>query len=916
TREIQFLPECTRLTGTYFPGRGTTLLSQLQSAGLYPTVAAPQLREGSPAGPIVGSKQVSAGYVLAMTNPSGSGTIYYTIDGNDPHILYTPTTGATASSVAPTAIAYTTPITINNTTTVKARVLNASGTWTALNEAVFTVGLALPSVRITEIMYNPPGGNAHEFIEIQNTGTTPVDLSGWYFQGIEFYFPLGTILNAGARLVLANNDGRSGAFAAQYPGVTPFGWFGGSLDNSGERIALFDATGRIISAVTYDDTIPWSTSPDGGGYSLEIVDANGDPNDPSNWKASNGLKGTPGTPNSPPASQSVVLNEVLTGGSGFIELLNTTASPVGIGGWEIRGSAIATIPVATTIPANDYYVVNLTLPSKEGSIAIYSNGSLTTRVDAVTWGNQVAGYAIGRISGNWTLCTPTSGAANLAATLAPPSNLAINEWLANPEPGASDWLELYNKHASQPVALAGVFVQTSTQVFPIRALTFVAPLGWVQLFADELPGGNHLGLKLDASGTTLSLLDISNTLFDSVTFGPQVQSVTSGRLPDGTGAITAFPGSASPGATNYLASSYTGPVLNEVLARNVSGDMAPWGTRADWCELQNPNAGGVDLGGMRLGRTNDFAAAWTIPAGTNIAGNGFLAFWCDGSRSADTVTGANLNTGFSLGDFSDGLYLFNASGQLVSFIEWGAQVIDRSIGRDAGTWKLLSTPTREAATAGGAVLGAVTNLRINEWAAALPGGDWFELYNLDANPVALSGLYLTDDPGEVGRTKYQIAPLSFLGGSASESAWVQLLADGVTLLGRNHVNFQLDGGAEYLPLFNKDASGTAIYAVSFGLQVVSATQGRIVDGQSIQVGLIPTPGTRNLMVPIISGQPLPQTVAANSPANFGATVIGSEPLTVQWKKNGVDIQNAISNPLQIGSAAESDDGLYSVVATN
>src|SRR4030095_15770013 len=468
----------------------------------------------------------------------------------------------------------------------------------------------------------------------------------------------------------------------------------------------------------------------------------------------------------------------------------------------------------------------------------------------------------------------------------------------------------------QPVALAGVFVQTSTQVFPIRALTFVAPLGWVQLFADELPGGNHLGLKLDASGTTLSLLDISNTLFDSVTFGPQVQSVTSGRLPDGTGAITAFPGSARPGATNYLASGYTGPVLNEVLARNVSGDMAPWGTRADWCELQNPNAGVVDLGGMRLGRTNDFAAAWTIPAGTNIAGNGFLAFWGGGSRSGGTVTGANLNTGFSLGDFSDGLYLFNASGQLVSFIEWGAQVIDRSIGRDAGTWKLLSTPTREAATAGGAVLGAVTNLRINEWAAALPGGDWFELYNLDANPVALSGLYLTDDPGEVGRTKYQIAPLSFLGGSASESAWVQLLADGVTLLGRNHVNFQLDGGAEYLRLSNNDASVTAIDAVSFGLQVVSATQGRIVDGQSVQVGLIRAPGTRNLMVPIFSGQPLPQTVAANSPASFGATVIGSEPLTFQWKKNGVDIQNATSNPLQIGSAAESDDGLYSVVATN
>src|SRR5678810_712602 len=45
TRESQWLAECTRLTGTYFPGRPATLLSQLQSASLYPSAAAPQLRQ-------------------------------------------------------------------------------------------------------------------------------------------------------------------------------------------------------------------------------------------------------------------------------------------------------------------------------------------------------------------------------------------------------------------------------------------------------------------------------------------------------------------------------------------------------------------------------------------------------------------------------------------------------------------------------------------------------------------------------------------------------------------------------------------------------------------------------------------------------------------------------------------------------
>jgi hypothetical protein len=297
TRESHFLPECTRLTGTYFPGRATTLRSQLTSAGLYPSLAAPEYRQNTTSGAIIGTSQVSPGSIVAMNRPGGAGTIYYTTDGNDPHIYYTPTTGASATSIAATAIAYTTPLTINATTTIKSRILSG-GIWSALNEATFTIGAALPSVRITEIMYNPPGGNAHEFIELQNTGAQAVDLSSWYLDGVSFVFPLGTILNPSDRLVLANSDGQTGSFAAQYPGVAVFGWYGGSLDNNGERVALIDAAGRTIVSVDFDDTLPWPTTPDGGGYSLEIRDPNGDPDSAANWKASGALKGTPGQANS------------------------------------------------------------------------------------------------------------------------------------------------------------------------------------------------------------------------------------------------------------------------------------------------------------------------------------------------------------------------------------------------------------------------------------------------------------------------------------------------------------------------------------------------------------------------------------------------------------------------------------------
>ncbi len=166
TRENQWLAENTRLVNIYFPGRPATLLTQLRAAGLYPSVAAPEYRQDTTSGGLVGSSRVSAGFVLAMNNPGATGTIYYTTDGNDPHIYYTPTTGATGSSTAATAQTYTAPLTINLTTTIKSRILS-NGTWSALNEATLAVGIPVVPIAITEIMYDPPN-SAHEFVELQN----------------------------------------------------------------------------------------------------------------------------------------------------------------------------------------------------------------------------------------------------------------------------------------------------------------------------------------------------------------------------------------------------------------------------------------------------------------------------------------------------------------------------------------------------------------------------------------------------------------------------------------------------------------------------------------------------------------------------------------------------------------------------
>ncbi|MCX6905492.1 MAG: lamin tail domain-containing protein, partial [Verrucomicrobia bacterium] len=310
---------------------------------------------------------------------------------------------------------------------------------------------------------------------------------------------------------------------------------------------------------------------------------------------------------------------------------------------------------------------------------------------------------------------------------------------------------------------------------------------------------------------------------DQVLYGAQVQGVSQGRLPNGSATIVSFAGTASPGASNYLAN-YTGPVLNEVLARNQSAVVSPWGDFSDFVEIGNSSASAYDLSGMSLSTDAFTPGVFVFPPGTIMAASSYLAVWWESARPVSTVAGGALNSGLTLDGNSGGVYLFNALGQLVNFVEYGFQVPNLSMGLSAGGWKLLATPTPGATNSSPAALGAASQLRFNEWMAApLSGNDWFELYNLDPLPVDLSGMYLTDDPSILGQTNTPVAPLSFIGGKS----WTLWQADNHLGDGRNHVNFALDEQGEMLVLY--DANLTLMDAVSFGQQSPGVSQGRLPD---------------------------------------------------------------------------------------
>ncbi len=858
TRETHWLAEHYRMTNIYFNVRPGIVLSQLRTAGLYPSVDAPEFREGSATGVLLGSRRVSAGFVLAMRNPNASGTIYFTTNGADPRVYY-------SGQVNSNALVYTAPMTLTRTVTIKARVLSGT-TWSALNEATFTVGeLGLP-LRITEIMYNPPGGNAYEFIEIQNTGVVPLNIGRFSFQGITYVFPDDTVLAPGAVIVLVNNANPA-QFAARYPGVVVFGYYAGNLDNGGERIALLDRAGRTVAAVHYDDEGGWPLEPDGGGRSLEIIDPWGDPNAPANWRASPVLYGTPGLVPDRPALGTVVLNEVMADNASavsnagtypdWVELHNRGSNPMDVSNWSLTDSSNPrkfVFPGGTVIPAGGYLVVwcdsATNLPGLHTGFALDRDGETvslfdagTNRVDAVTFGVQLTDYSIGRIGEQWQLTVPTPGMTNVAAAVAAPTNLVINEWLANSVPGGADWLELFNRASNAPVALTGLGFSTTNAVFWYNALSFIAPRGYMQLFADELPGPRHLEFKLPAESGFIVLHDPGGEEIDRVTYGPQLEGVSQGRLPDGTTNIMSFHGSASPGASNYLLA-WTGPVLNEVLARNQRAVVSPWGNYADYIELFNPTATNFALAGMALGKSLAPGDRWNFPVGTTVPAGGYIVVWCDGSRAASTSSTGPLNAGFDLPGETGVLYLFNSAGQVVDSVEYGFQVEDLPIGRFAGQWRLLAQPTPGITNAAPAALGAVTNLCINEWLAApASGDDWFELYNRSELPVELSGLYLTDDPSTAGIAKSPVPPLSFIGGRK----WVLFVADGNPAAGADHVDFKLDANGETIRIYQWRTN--LIDAVDFGLQQSGVSQGRLPDGAHTIVSFpqTATPGSANYL---------------------------------------------------------------------
>ena len=509
--------------------------------------------------------------------------------------------------------------------------------------AVIPVGAA--AIKVNEVESN--GGTPGDWVEFYNTGTAPVDLSGFRFRDndnarVPYTIPANTIIQPGGYLVLDEAQ---------------FGFGLGAADEA----RLFEPNGTTLVdsySWTAHATLTYGRCPDGtGAWATTTLSTKGAANDCSVLIKINEIESQNGVPGD------------------WIELYNPSASSVDIGGYVFRDNAATgyVIPAGTTIPANGYFVIeeavlSFGIGAPDEARLFRPDG--TTLVDSYSWSAHAAttyGRCPDGTGGFTTTAAPTKGAANNCAS--PATTIKVNEVESNLGlPG--DWVEFYNTGVAA-VDLGGYeFRDNDNSRLPyiIPANTVIQPGGFLVL--DEAQFGFGLGAgdqaRLFAPGGV--------TLVDSYTWTAHA-STTYARCPDGTGAFQTATTSTK-GTANDCGAAVR---INEVES---SG-----GAPGDWVELFNAGAATVDLSGYVL-RDNDNASNYALPAGSTIAAGGYLV-----------VDEAQF--GFGLGG-SDAARLFLPGGtSLVDSYTWTAHATT-SYGRcpnGNGPFATTSIPTKGAANA-------------------------------------------------------------------------------------------------------------------------------------------------------------------------------------------------------------------------
>lgn len=744
------------------------------------------------------------------------------------------------------------------------------------------------SIRINEILTD--NGNAilsgrrtRGMVELCNFGTAPADISGmglttsldiphWYV------FPENTVLGAGEFIVLEDGFSRIGEYDS----------LGFELEKHGGSLYLHgraDHGGKLLDSVSYGIQA--------ANYSLGRINE-------SALTLCVASFGAPNKQLPLSSAARLCINEWMCDGNfimpeSFIELYNRTSQPINFGGCYLSNSAGSLlhyrVPELSFIEAGGrilFYADEKTqlgadhLPFKlnpEMGIILLSDSDSNV-IDRVQYGSQFTDISEGRTpDGNNRILSftqPTPGYPNMESA-ADESILIISDtfslldlgdqwryyqegsldgiawmstqyddsrWLSGPGLLGVEDSSLPSPGLQTPMTLGRPTCYFRTSFTMEKSLTdsildikmvlddgAVIYLNGAPIYTNRMPPGVPLYNTFAGTG-------VGNAVEESVTLkgislnqgknviAAEVHQVHSGSADFVWGMSLA----ASQLTTNILATSANVLRLNEVMSLGGAGD---------YVEFYNPSDYPIDLSNVGFTDNPANPYRWMFPTNTLLNSKSFLKLPSLGVPPSP----AQLSITIPLSPEGKGLYLFNTKergGGLIDAVQYGLQTAGYSIGRvpdGMGQWTLnVPTPGQSHHKA---VLGDPSLLRINEWMASpLKGDDWIEIYNSGLSPVALGGLYLSDDL--LNPFESPIAPLSFIG--SAESGFALFYATGEITTGKNHAGFALKKTGESLGLFSP--VGVLLDSVVFGPQTQGVSEGRLPDGNA-EIVSFPTTASPN-----------------------------------------------------------------------
>ena len=585
---------------------------------------------------------------------------------------------------------------------------------------------AVSPVRINEVHVQSLLSPQPDFVEVKNLGEAVVDLSGWTLRDGDdntFTFPDGTALDQAGLLGIwcgaVDGDGLRASFG---------------LDQAGDSVALFDADGQRVDAVTF------------GAIGSSIVrTANG-------WTTAKPTFGKLNQPTQPATLTNLVINEWLAdageGGRDWLELYNPDANaPALITGLHIRvdQEVDGLHRIATISPRGHIRVwldtrpgaghVDLSLPSDGATITLITAEGI--EFATMNYAKQKSGVSEGlRPDGSSRKVKFTKGATPGAPNIVPDYNgPRINEVLAFSRNATSDWVEFHNDTGSD-MSLDGVSLSRRADgvgdwIFPMGSTIKMGGYLVVRFDDSQPVGALNTGVPLAAEGGGVYLFDPDGFLSRSIEYGFQVADRSIG-MSDGRWQLLIEP---TPGKLNSKPVALANPVnvvFNEWMAKPATG--------ADWFELFNPETEPVNLGGMTL--TDDPTALgrakFAIPDRTYIPARGWVRWVADGSAAAGHVN-------FSLRGRGELLRLYGKQRSAVDEVEIFNQADGVSRGRlPDGAEGLKDFPLTP--TPGGGNYLPITTVVINEVLSHsdAPLEDAIELHNLSEGSVDISGWRLGD----------------------------------------------------------------------------------------------------------------------------------------------------------------------------